>query len=604
MRAGEKKPRFVSLQTHLIAAILVMVALSMLLVSVIWYSSTVRVMERDAISNVSASITSTATQLDDFMRSAISVANQLSYSNTKYLSLIHNGPYNEDGTFNTLSWELEEYMSGFFAFSENIRGIAIISPNKYLFQSGLAISPSYDIYGKPFVQRALAGSDRALFARQYETMYSSMSGRSSDTLSILTPIRMMGKVYGAVMVNIDNNTIVDYVNRFYIPEGARILSMLPDGQVLFDSETYGLPVEMISIKETDLAELNGGDLNESGIYEHVIEGRECLVMLEKSAYSGITMMGVIERSVLRKSVTEILSASLLTLVIVIIPLMLIIVAIIRHMTRRLRTLRNTMVAVSADSIGVQVEVGGRDEITELAGTFNQMMTRIEGLMGDVKLKEEAKRKMEREVFRAQINPHFIYNTLGTIRHLAALRGARNIESITLSLTQLLRASLDDMNELIPMDREIGFAEHYMALQKFRYLDDITFEVVRDPSAEDALVLRMLIQPLIENALIHGFEGVKSRGLIRLSVERREGQVYVSVYDDGKGIPADLIDRLLEGEDRLGPDGSVRIGLRNVHRRIQLNFSDEYGLRIKSREGEYTRVVAVMPYISSREEGVK
>ncbi len=604
MQANERvsHKRHGGIRAHLIAAVLALLLISIVLVSGIWYFSMSSIIARDALRSTQAGVASIRAQLDGFLRSAINVANQMSYSNTKYLPVIEKGPFGEGGAFNTQAWELESFMGGFFAFSEHIRGIVIISPSGYLFQSGLYVSPNYGMMEKPFVMEVLRGQARAVFELQNDRMYSSISRGQMDTLSVLTPIKMQGKVYGAVMLNMDYAVITELIRRTALPRGARIIALLEDGRTLVDSDhptitelkenDFALPPELKTLNDSDWPE---------GVRKAWAGGQRVQVVREYSEYSGITLMGIMEEKALLSSTNEILSLSLVGLLIVALPLMGILVVLIHRLTRGLRALRNTMVSVAQEDIGVRAVVHGKDEVAELALAFNHMMERMEQLLEDMRSKEREKRKAERDVFRAQINPHFLYNTLGTIRYLATLRGARNIEHITTLLIQLLRASLDDTRELIPLHTEVEFALNYMSLQKYRYLDDVQMAVDIAPDAKNALVPRMLLQPLLENALLHGFEGTKKSGTIHVMIGRSGGSLVIQVHDNGKGIPQERLERLLDSEAPGGTkSGHGSIGVRNVHRRLQLAFGEACGLQINSREGEYTEVTAVMPYIMESE----
>lgn len=246
-----------------------------------------------------------------------------------------------------------------------------------------------------------------------------------------------------------------------------------------------------------------------------------------------------------------------------------------------------------------------DEIGQLQNSYGKMVHRLDDLIQSIEEKERQKRKAELYALRARIQPHFLYNTLNSIRMLAILQQSTQIAKLIQSLNKLLHANMKLDAELVMLEEEIRLLKDYVSLMDLRYTN--VFEVNWQIPAPflNAAVPPMLLQPLLENAIFHGSKGLESRLHIVVSAELGEGDstLTLQIIDDGAGFIGDsqkLLDDDLNGEE------SVHIGLRNVRDRIRLRFGNEYGLTVERIDG-WTHVNLKMPYIileTARDEDVE
>ena len=246
------------------------------------------------------------------------------------------------------------------------------------------------------------------------------------------------------------------------------------------------------------------------------------------------------------------------------------------------------------------QVGGTEEIVELSRSFEHMVIRIQRLMEKVRQEEITLRKTELKALQAQINPHFLYNTLDAIAWLCEDGRSQDAEDMVTSLAKLFRISISKGHELITIEKEIQHAESYLRIQKFRYKNQFTYHFDVDEECLGYLCNKITLQPIIENAIYHGINRMVDEGEILIEVHQDQDAIILAVEDNGVGMTEEQCQEIMKKErgDRTG------IGIKNVNDRIKIYFGEEYGLSIASELDEGTRVTIRMPKVTERESDGK
>ena len=263
----------------------------------------------------------------------------------------------------------------------------------------------------------------------------------------------------------------------------------------------------------------------------------------------------------------------------------------------LQHLRQAMQSASRGNLQVLLQPAYNDEIGELTQYFNAMLQDIQELIGRVRQHAEQKRKAELQALQAQIHPHFLSNTLNTVRFLARAQNAYNIEEITTSLIHMFQFMTSQGDAMVTVQQEIEYIKAYVNVQEYRYLDkfSVTYEI--EPDIAGCMMPKMLLQPLVENALIHGIEPMEGQGLISLKGYRDGEQLKFVLTDNGVGMEPETLAHLLDHSVKEHHRGLSGIGFANVNERIQLHFGPAYGLQAESVEGFYTRVEMTLPVVA-------
>ena len=245
-------------------------------------------------------------------------------------------------------------------------------------------------------------------------------------------------------------------------------------------------------------------------------------------------------------------------------------------------------------------VRGTREVRELSQSFGHMVLRIQQLMSTVRQEEINLRKTELKALQAQINPHFLYNTLDSIAWMCE-RG-RNADAVNMvhALARLFRISISRGHELIPIAKEIEHAESYLQIQKYRYKNQFTYEFDVDPECLDYYCNKITLQPIIENSINHGLDLLVEEGRIQVEVLQDGDDILFRVRDNGVGMSQEQVDAILEQD----PEDRTGIGIRNVNDRLRIYFGAPYGLRITSELDVGTCVEIRMPKVKEGEYEAK
>lgn len=246
-----------------------------------------------------------------------------------------------------------------------------------------------------------------------------------------------------------------------------------------------------------------------------------------------------------------------------------------------------------------VPVTGQDEIGLLARTYNLMVSRIRQLIDDVYKFRLARQEAELRMLQSQINPHFLYNMLDTICWEAERVRQPKIADMTHTLAQVFRLSLNDGRDIIPLHKELQLVRHYLHLQQLRFANRLHCEIDADPPVTDCLVPKLMIQPFVENAIIHGIEPLNQDGFLHISVARTEDGIRIALSDNGVGIPPERLDMLLNAPPDYQPldrQEKPRRGyaIWNCMHRLQLYYGGAARIEIQSTLGAGTRIQIVIP----------
>lgn len=261
-------------------------------------------------------------------------------------------------------------------------------------------------------------------------------------------------------------------------------------------------------------------------------------------------------------------------------------------TKRIEILSNAMKDVRKGNLETSIILNGQDELSRLADDFNNMVVDIKELMNQVYQHQKEKRQRELQVLQSQINPHFLYNTLDTLQWKAMEYDAVDISELVVSLSSFFRISLSKGKEFISLDKELEHVKCYLTIQQYRYSDILQYEIHCDPKLYSYHLPKVLIQPLVENAIYHGIKPKLDKGVISVNVYEVQDTLKIVVEDSGVGIPEEKLNQIRNNlEEHLT---SNHYGLYNVSQRIYLHFGKEYGLTIHSEGNKGTSITIRLP----------
>lgn len=259
-----------------------------------------------------------------------------------------------------------------------------------------------------------------------------------------------------------------------------------------------------------------------------------------------------------------------------------------------------MQKAAGGSFELEEKLEGNDEISELYDYLGTMIYQIQRLLAEVyreKLHAERltiqQKDAEFKMLASQINPHFLYNTLETIRMRARRSKQYDIEEIVKLLAKIMRSTLQAGANEVTIREETELVENYLKIQQYRFGERIRYQIDMDEGTEQLLILPLIMQPIVENSIIHGLEGKEGAGTIQVSICSRRENVIITIRDDGLGMSAEKLKKLRRKLNSYSEKGK-HIGVSNVHQRVKLRYGDGYGVEIDSVEGSYTKVQIWLP----------
>ena len=255
--------------------------------------------------------------------------------------------------------------------------------------------------------------------------------------------------------------------------------------------------------------------------------------------------------------------------------------------------------VEQENIHQEVVVDREDELGYLSSCFNKMSKQIDNLLNRVYKEEITRREAELKALQAQINPHFLFNTLESISWMAEFNQVSQVRAMVTSLGALLEASIGKGNPMVQLSKELKYVDNYLLIMKNRYEDRLTYESDIDKTLLNQEVPKLILQPLIENAIYHGIDKMRKNGIIKLTIKKEDCNICIEVMDNGKGIPKNEVEILNKkfkdnNDDYVFRENHKSIGLVNVNGRVKLFFGKEYGLEIDSEYEVCTKIKLNIP----------
>lgn len=271
------------------------------------------------------------------------------------------------------------------------------------------------------------------------------------------------------------------------------------------------------------------------------------------------------------------------------------------LTRPIVNMMKKMKEAESGNLDIRIDIDRKDELGQLGISFNNMICKIKTLINQLLEEERIKKEIELEVLHAQINPHFLYNTLNTIKWMAKMQGAKNISSTVTALIKLLRVSINLSNEMVALKDEIEYVKNYVLIQKIRFNEQFTVNYSIDAECMECRIPKLILQPIVENSIIYGSKDDVSHQLkIEIRAFRSENDLLIKIIDNGPGIEEEVLKRIFFKTEK-GVNKFSVVGLNNVIERIKLYFGEKYGISISTELGKGTVVQVKMPYFAEGRE---
>lgn len=362
----------------------------------------------------------------------------------------------------------------------------------------------------------------------------------------------------------------------------QILLLNEDGKIICKSET-----DMYDHITPDLLEILRDNGEKEGDLQYLDEqtGQTLLVLFNKSDIHNTMLLQIVSMRNITYQAEKLKNTIIFISSIIVLMLVIVIVTFSFYITKPLKIIENCMIQVSKGDFSVRSHVRSQDEIGQISSTFNYMTEQIGQLIKERFQLRLKFKDAQLESLHAQINPHFLYNTLQAIGSVACEKEVYEVDNMLMSLSSMLRYTVKSGGNIVTLKDEINNVENYLALQKFRFEDKLNYSINIPEELYTVKVPKLILQPIVENSIVHGIEKLKTPGNISILCQLEEGFCSVIVRDNGVGMKQEDIDKLQKYfnsyNEHLSDEDDKKIGLYNVYQRMLLLYDKKFSMHITS-----------------------
>lgn len=399
---------------------------------------------------------------------------------------------------------------------------------------------------------------------------------------------------GVIMIDLNFNLIDDMLNNLSLGDKGYMFIIDEQGEIIYHPKHEliysGIRNEAINLIQN----------SKDGFVSTVEDNRKKNYIVSTSKYSGWKVVGAVYEDEINpyESVTKQIYTLMVCLSLALAILISIIIS--RNFLYPIKDLRDAMSRFKHGDLDTVVAVKQENEFGELADSFNDMTKRIKNLVITNKQAEHAKRKFELKSLQDQINPHFLYNTLDSIVWMAEAEMNQEVVEMTDSLAKLFRISINRGSEFVTIAQELEHIESYLKIQKLRYGYKLNYNIQADLSLLHCRIIKIIIQPIVENAIYHGIKKLATPGMISINVKDINNNITIIISDNGVGMESEVVKKLLDSNVHSSASKGG-IGVNNVDQRIKLYYGKKYGVTIESVVFEGTTVTLSIPKEYTKEE---
>lgn len=585
-----KKTNNIRLKNKLIISIVVLVVIPVLLVGIILTASYRQNVLDQTTQQTMNNVDKIKNRVSDILQMPIEISNNLLVD--ERLSELVNNHY--ETTFDLVDayWEFRIFKDYIRNYKE-IYNLRLYTANPMPISNWEILSADESITNTDWYQEVLDESDSTI-------SWYYLPDETKENRSYLSLVRKIDfplyRTYGVLVIDLDQDELGGF------------LSQEPFDTMIFDAKGFIVAAKNPRWVGQNIDSLVAKELSDkpAGTYELNYEGEPSKFVVEEvitpSSRNGLKVVSIFTIDSIVSGANRV---SMLGFTIIAASLSFAIVLIYftsMFLSRRLLQLNRVLSKVSMGNLNVISEVDGNDEIGLLSKQFNLMLASIRSLLEEVResqmqksLLELRQRDIKLKMMASQINPHFLFNALESIRMKAYVKGDTEVSNVVHLLGKLMRRSIEVGGRKITLKEELEIVHCYLEIQKFRFDDErLTYKLHLDDAAKNVKIPPLIIQPLVENAVVHGLEEVEEGGLVNIDVRVMSDRVVITVEDNGGGIPEAKIREIKYACQDSEDTEEHRIGLRNVHQRLVLTYGEGFGLELKCPPGAGTRVTLAIP----------
>ena len=584
------KPR--EIQSTIMAAFSLISVFIMLVMGIIMYNRFLSIIREENVQNTQKLIEQTGKSLEDYLVSMRQISDALYYNTIK------------ESEFSRDVQDIQVKMNLLYeANKDKLRSIALYNNKGALMMAEPVANQkeNVDITGQEWFEQAMNKTENMHFSTPHiQNLFDDGTQHYYWVISLSRAVEITdsGVVQtGVLLVDMDFSGISWMMKQINTSNNGQYYYLCDSsGEIIYHPRQIQIS-EGLYKENTDV---NGK--YENGVYDEYFAGNSRKVVVDTISYTGWKLVGVIPYDSFTKGMLNMQYFVALLILLTFMMLMAVNRIVSVRISSPIMKLNDSVKEYEAGE-KPEIYIGGSLEIRHLGYSIQKSYERIDTLMKEIVVEQNERRKSELDALQSQINPHFLYNALDSI--IWMIEGERNEEASFMisQLAKLFRISLSKGRTVIPVRDELQHARSYMNIQKIRYKNTFSVDFQVDPDIEDCCTVKLVLQPILENAINYGVSSMDDCGEIIVTGKRENGNIILAVEDNGLGMSGEEAALVLTDGSRVHKKGSG-VGLVNVNNRIKILFGKEYGLTIESEPDEGTKVSICIPEIPYTEENRK
>ena len=578
-----KNKKTKSMQMTISVSFTVLSVCCMCFLGVMLYQQFTRKAENLTVENARQLLNQTTINLEDYLRNMRRISDAMYYTVIKDTDI---GSENLDDSMTLLYEANKDKLVSVACYTNdgNLTAAAPIATEK----------AGADVSSQNWFQDAVGELENFHFSTPHvQDLFDDPSYRYYWVVSLSRTVELTrngSSLLGVLLVDMNYSSIKQLLDKANTDtSGEYVYLMAPDGQIIYHPKQNLIYMGLYQENNSKAAKYEDTTVKENFL------GEKRLVTVKTISYTGWKLVSVVPMKSFSMGMTGMRNLVALLVALTVLAAVLLNQMVSARISKPLRRLNDSVKEWEAGNLEPNIYIGGSMEVEHLGKTLQSTVSQIHQLMDDIVVEQEEKRKSELDALQSQINPHFLYNTLDSIVWM--ITGERYDDAVFMitQLASLFRISLSKGKAVIRIEDEVKHAQNYMNIQKIRYKNSFEVDFQIEEEILNGCIVKLVLQPLLENAIYYGMEFMDGEGEIHVRGYRKDDDIYLEVEDNGLGMPEEEAAELLNGKERPHKHGSG-VGLVNVHSRLKLRFGDGYGLIIHSCPDEGMLVKIHIPYI--------
>lgn len=498
---------------------------------------------------------------------------------------------------------IAELLDNIVSIREDIVSIFIFGNNGTIISNNIdsGVNRDYNFIKQKWYKDAIEARGKSVIVRPHKQSYVLNSNKMVISLSRSINNYDGKDQLGVILIDLNLKVLDDICRNVKLGRKGYIFIVDSEGNVVYHPDySYMLrSIDEMYIKNVFKADdsfIPEVIVSDEGSFIKKVDSEQMQVTYKKFESTGWTIVGVTPYDEMMYEIHQIRSFIVIIGLLCLLCAFIVSVFISSMLSKPITRLEHAMEEAEKGNLDVSLDLDSSDEIGNLSKRFNNMINKIKTLMQQVVKEQEAKRRTELKALQAQINPHFLYNTLDSIIWMAEV----NKEEVVImadALANLFRLSLSRGEDIIPIEQEVEHVRNYLVIQSMRYSNKFDYEIDIEDEILKNGTLKLILQPLVENSIYHGIKNKRQKGLIKIKGKKAGEKILLEVEDNGIGMDQAKCEEILKthstDQSRKGFNG---VGVKNVNERIKLYYGDEYGLEYISQPGIETVVQIWLPIL--------